>query len=294
LYNKDWEEGVIGIAAAKIAGDFYRPTVLLTKSQIDNTVKGSCRSIKGIDINEVLKSQQHLLNRFGGHSMAAGLGMPIENVNEFAGRATEYIINNYPAEMFIRQNEYELELSLDDIDFELARGLADFEPFGQGNKEPVFKTDVWETEFKQIGAHNHIKWDFKKNKCMIMFNSLGNAKALNSELNKSLFYTIGVDSYKNERAVSCQLKGFEFNFHKGARRICDNSLRETYIRLRALDGQKVQKSTLLSSFNPVELEILKEVGLLTINKSDIISIKNHKVDLNSSVIYGLIRHEGTS
>ncbi|MFM7770576.1 MAG: single-stranded-DNA-specific exonuclease RecJ, partial [Bacteroidota bacterium] len=71
VYHKNWHKGVIGIVASRIIEKYYKPTIVLT--EIDGQLSGSCRSIPGIDIYEILNSCAGLLTQFGGHSMAAGL-----------------------------------------------------------------------------------------------------------------------------------------------------------------------------------------------------------------------------
>ena len=98
LSSSNWEEGVIGIAASKLAEQFNRPAILFTEN--DGIMKGSARSIQGVNIFEVIRSCKDLLIRFGGHSMAAGLSLRKENLNTFIERVNEYIKQKYGQKLF--------------------------------------------------------------------------------------------------------------------------------------------------------------------------------------------------
>lgn len=78
LYGKSWESGVLGIAAAKIAEIFKRPTILMSFS--DGLYKGSCRSVEGINLHSALTEVRSYLESFGGHSMACGVSVKEENI----------------------------------------------------------------------------------------------------------------------------------------------------------------------------------------------------------------------
>ena len=79
--EKGWHSGVIGIVASRLTDEFYKPSIMITFE--DGIGKGSLRSVKGFNIYEALKSVSHLLEKFGGHELAAGLTIKEENFDEF-------------------------------------------------------------------------------------------------------------------------------------------------------------------------------------------------------------------
>ncbi len=81
VYNQDWHKGIIGIVASKLVDHYYKPTIVLTKSE--DLIVGSVRSVKGLDIYNVLKKCKNVLTQFGGHKYAAGLTLKKNKLDEF-------------------------------------------------------------------------------------------------------------------------------------------------------------------------------------------------------------------
>ena len=89
LYNEEWHKGVIGIVASRLTEVYYRPAVVLTRT--DDMATGSARSVSGFDVYKAIEHCRDLLENFGGHTYAAGLSMKVENVNAFTKRFEEYV-----------------------------------------------------------------------------------------------------------------------------------------------------------------------------------------------------------
>lgn len=236
LYNNTWEAGIVGIAASKIAEEFYRPTILLT-SLDDNLLKGSCRSINGINIFDVLKNNSKYLNHYGGHEMAAGLAINKEFINIFIESCDSYIKNRYNSDVFKISFDYDLDIGdLSEITVKLAKELTQLEPFGMGNKKPVFKINVKKMSFMRIGKHPHIKQEFNNDIDLIGFNLANSMEILNSNATKNLFITIGLDEFKSRQYANCIIKDFnimdyEFDeniliFNKMARYLPNKSIKK--------------------------------------------------------------------
>ena len=107
LHGESWNAGVIGIAAARIAERFYRPTVLLSGK---DTATGSCRSISGVNIHSALSSCGRFFSRFGGHAYAAGLTMNASDIDEFREALDSYLWQNEPEEVFIPSAHYDFDM----------------------------------------------------------------------------------------------------------------------------------------------------------------------------------------
>ena len=138
IYNQEWHKGVIGIVASRLSEDYYRPCIVLTKSE--NLVTGSARSVPGFDIYKAIDSCRDILENFGGHMYAAGLSLKEENFAEFRDRFEAYVVENIKPDQLIPQIDIDSILDFKDITPQFFRILAQFGPFGPENMRPVFCT----------------------------------------------------------------------------------------------------------------------------------------------------------
>ncbi len=138
IYNPEWMKGIVGIVASRLIESYYRPTVVLTKS--NGMVTGSARSIQGFDLYQAIESCADLLENFGGHMYAAGLTMKPERVEEFTKRFSDYVEQNIDPQILIPQVEIDAEILFSAIDEKFRNDLNRFQPFGPGNYAPVFVT----------------------------------------------------------------------------------------------------------------------------------------------------------
>jgi single-stranded-DNA-specific exonuclease len=136
VFNETWHKGVIGIVASRLTEKYYRPTVVLTRS--NGHVAGSARSVVGFDLYEALSGCSDLLTQYGGHKYAAGLTMPPENVPAFMDRFEEVVGMTITAEQLIQEIKIDAEIKLDQIDSKFFRVLSQYGPFGPENMTPVF------------------------------------------------------------------------------------------------------------------------------------------------------------
>lgn len=160
VYNPEWNKGVVGIVASRLVEAYYKPTVVLTKS--NGFVSGSARSISGFDLYGAIESCADLLENFGGHVYAAGLTLKEENLPEFARRMDEYISDKIETEMMTPVIEVDSKLNFARITPKFFRILKQFQPFGPGNHNPVFLTEnVYDAGTgRKVGAGGvHMKLD---------------------------------------------------------------------------------------------------------------------------------------
>lgn len=136
LYNPEWHKGVIGIVASRLLDHFYKPTVILTKS--NGLITGSARSVNGFDLYQAIESCSDLLVNFGGHKYAAGLTMKVQNLPLFRERFEQFVCDNIDPDQLIPVVEIDTELQLTDISDKFFRILKQFQPFGPENPSPVF------------------------------------------------------------------------------------------------------------------------------------------------------------
>ena len=156
VYHPEWHKGVIGIVASRLTDKYYRPTIVLTKS--NGYVSGSARSIKDFDVYNAIEGCSDLLEQFGGHMYAAGLTMKEENVQAFRERFEEIVSSTIKDYMLTREIEVDAMLNLKDITPRFYKILMQFSPFGPGNMAPVFRTDgVIDNGKGRVVGNNHLK-----------------------------------------------------------------------------------------------------------------------------------------
>ena len=161
IYNPRWMKGIVGIVASRLIETYYRPTVVLTKS--NGFVTGSARSVAGFDLYQAVESCSDLLENFGGHMYAAGLTMKEENVVAFTKRFNDYVEENIDPSILVPQVDIDSELLFSEITDEFHRQLNGFQPFGPGNTAPVFMTrgaTNHRGDAKLVGAEcDHLRMD---------------------------------------------------------------------------------------------------------------------------------------
>ena len=160
VYNPNWNKGVVGIVASRLVEAFYKPTIVLTKS--NDFITGSARSVAGFDLYEAIDSCADLMENFGGHVYAAGLTPREENLPEFVRRIEEFISKRITLEMLTPFTEIDARLEFSQITPKFFRLLKQFQPFGPGNTNPVFQTEnVYDGgKGRKVGADGvHMKLD---------------------------------------------------------------------------------------------------------------------------------------
>lgn len=136
IWGEEWHRGVIGIVASKLVDQFCRPAVVLA---VDGDVAyGSGRSIPGFDLLQALEHCSDLFTRFGGHRQAAGLELPAAQLGEFRRRLAQYANDRLEPDDLAPRLAIDAPLPLTGIDSRLLAGLDALEPFGVGNRRPVF------------------------------------------------------------------------------------------------------------------------------------------------------------
>jgi single-stranded-DNA-specific exonuclease len=164
LAKEGWNVGVVGIVASRIVEKFYRPTIVLGIDPEKGTAKGSARSIAGFDMYEALTACKELLPHYGGHTMAAGMTLPIENLEPLRIKLNEIASNWLGEDDFIPLTKVDLTLDVDEISLDLAEQLELLAPFGMGNPTPlVMLTGVEAAGMRTIGRDNtHLKCSLTK------------------------------------------------------------------------------------------------------------------------------------
>ena len=136
VYQENWHKGVIGIVASRLVENYYRPTIVFTKS--GEKLAASARSIKGFDIYNALEACAEHLDQFGGHMYAAGMTLSEENYENFKNAFENEVSKTIHPDVLTPEILYDAEIELSEINPKLIRVLKQFEPFGPENMTPLF------------------------------------------------------------------------------------------------------------------------------------------------------------
>lgn len=202
IYNADWHKGVIGIVASRLTEIYYRPAVVLTRT--DQLATGSARSVSGFDVYKAIEHCRDLLENFGGHTYAAGLSMKVENVEKFTQRFEQYVSDHILPEQTSATIDIDAQLDFRDITPKFFSDLKKFNPFGPDNHKPVFCTfNVYDYGTSKVVGRDqeHIKLelvDNKSNNVMngIAFGQSSQARFIKTKQSFNICYTIEENTHK--------------------------------------------------------------------------------------------------
>lgn len=202
IYNEAWHKGVIGIVASRLTEIYYRPAVVLTRT--DNLATGSARSVSGFDVYRAIEHCRDLLENFGGHTYAAGLSMKVENVDEFTRRFETYVTEHILPEQTSAVIDIDAEIDFRDITPKFHADLKKFNPFGPDNHKPIFCThNVYDYGTSKVVGRDqeHIKLelvDNKSNNVMngIAFGQSSQARYIKTKRSFDICYTIEENTHK--------------------------------------------------------------------------------------------------
>lgn len=156
--GEGWHHGVIGIVAARITEKYGKPSIVITFDGDEGT--GSARSIDGFSVYDAIKFCASELTHFGGHTMAAGLGIRRENVDKFFNKINEYA---KAQEAAVPTLTLDCKLNPAYINAALVESLETLEPFGAGNAQPLFGIfGVRLANIKPVGEGKHLRLGFTK------------------------------------------------------------------------------------------------------------------------------------
>ena len=203
LYNEEWHRGVIGIVASRLTEIYFRPAVVLTRT--DDIVTGSARSVAGFDVYSAIDSCRDLLENFGGHTYAAGLSLKVENVPEFKRRFEEYVDKYILPEQTNAVLTYEAKIDFKDVNFRFYSDLRRFSPYGPENPKPMFCTEqVYDYGTSRVVGREqeHIKLelvDSKSSRVMngIAFGQSSQARYIKTKQAFDIVYTLEENSHKH-------------------------------------------------------------------------------------------------
>ena len=215
VFHPSWHKGVIGIVASRLIEHYYRPTVVLTKSE--DVISGSVRSVSGFDVYNALDACKDSIIQFGGHKYAAGLTMNLNQLDEFKLAFETYTKNHILPEQREPSLTYDLDISFSDLNFKLLRIINQMSPFGPKNMRPVFVTH----QCKDFGGSRSVGND-KTHLRLDIIDAMGNRFSgigfglgnYISEVKKkkpfSVLYTLEENQYNGNTNLQLKIKNLKF------------------------------------------------------------------------------------
>ena len=204
LWHESFDEGLVGLLAAKVADKFKRPTLVATLKE--NLLKGSARSVENFDITQFLSHFSKSLRSFGGHSQAAGFSLLKENLVEFTSnvsrKSREVLSILAKTEKILRAD---VGMSFANLNLKLCHLLNSLEPFGEGNLKPLFLTrgvevvsarpvgktgDHYQLFLKDASSKNAIK--------CVFFKSAVRMETIDINKPIDVLYALEIDSWRGE------------------------------------------------------------------------------------------------
>ncbi len=213
LYHKDWHKGVIGIVASRCIEYYHRPTIIFTNS--NGKATGSARSVPGFDLYDAIEECSELLDQFGGHTFAAGMTLPVENISAFRLRFEEVVSRKILPDQLIPKIDVDLELSLSDITPRFFNILRQMAPFGPGNMTPVFVSRGLQLNrppyvMKEKHLRLEVIQEGSQPFAAVVFGGAGYLDELNESKLFSLCYTLEENEFRGSRTLQLLVKDIRF------------------------------------------------------------------------------------
>ncbi len=234
MSSPEWDSGILGIVAARIAEEYHRPTFLF--SQVEDELVGSCRSVNGVNVHTLLSSMSHLLTKFGGHPMAAGLTFKVEKYDEFVRLTNEYVAENLNKVDFLPTKSYDFAMDENEITVKLVEDIDRLEPCGHMNARPIFNFKLKNAAISSLPKHpQHLVLSYP-NFSLLAFNSSDKYFVLSGNTSSNLLADLSIDTFRNSKKISGIVKSVDY---EDIYRPQDNEiLQAEYIRqiIYPLDG----------------------------------------------------------
>ncbi len=201
LVGEHWHAGLIGIVAARLAEEFARPVILFVRK--GGMLRGSARSIENVNIFEALRSASEWIEEFGGHAQAAGVNVREENFESLKAALDGYLGTHYSREDFVPTIAVSAKIE-GAFPRKLAEELERLEPYGVGNRRPLFVTELGQTNaapIKPLSPHLSLscgEMDY------MYFGGYADLKLLKSDVKKQAVFECNLSTFRGRES----LKGF--------------------------------------------------------------------------------------
>ncbi len=198
LWDESWNTGFVGIVAARLAEEYGRPALLFVKN--GDMLKGSARSIEGVNIFEALKACNAYIAEFGGHSQAAGVNITEDNFALLEQALNAFLSEQYTHDDFI-PTLYVSEVIDGGLNVRFARELEMLEPFGVGHKRPLFEIGCAECDarpMKQQSPHLSIRLEGVD---LVYFNGIRHKMVIESPVPKRFIFEYNLSKFRGREYI---------------------------------------------------------------------------------------------
>jgi len=207
--NEDFHEGLIGLVASRLVKKYYRPSIVISISE--KFGKGSVRSIEGINVIEILQEFEYLFSNLGGHPMAAGFTIPLENISVLEENLQKLFEERFEDSCFVSSLTVDAEIPLNLVTWELLDFIQSLRPFGTGNKSPLFLTrNLTIASFDFVGKEkNHVSlkfYDGSKYQKGVFFSSKEYFEDVTPGDSVDVVYSIEENNYRGNSSLSLVVK----------------------------------------------------------------------------------------
>lgn len=206
LFHPEWHKGLVGIVASRLIEKYYRPTVLLARSEGKWT--GSARSVSGFDLySALLECQEHIV-QFGGHKYAAGMTIAEDKLKEFSLKFEEVVASRILPEHLEPSLIIDAFADLKDVTLKFIGMINRMEPYGPGNLQPVFATGLVEAQNMRILKEQHLKFQVVQGDISISAIAFGMADKLHLIQNQAfaIAYHADINYFNNQSSVQLTIK----------------------------------------------------------------------------------------
>lgn len=211
VYREHWHKGVVGIVASRLIENYYRPTIILTKS--GDVVAGSARSVPGFNLYEAIHACRESLLGYGGHFAAAGMTLQEDKVKQFADKFEEVVKATITPEQLIPEIIIDTPITFKDITQTFYSIILQMEPFGPENMRPIFITrNAIETGFSKIVKEKHVRFVVKQGESTftgIGFNLFEKFHLLQKDKPFDIVYTLDINEWNGQQNL--QLRVIDIN-----------------------------------------------------------------------------------
>lgn len=205
--GRDWNTGVVGLAASKLVERYGWPAIVLSESD-EGILTGSARSIPGVNIHKALTACADLFIRFGGHAQAAGMTLRAQDLAAFRARLNDAIGELAEPDAFVPSAGYDLEATLPEITIPMIEEFSLLAPTGFGNPSPVFCAQGVEIiEARAVGSDGkHLKLRLAQDECAVDGIAFGQGDARATLPDRvDVLFSPTVNEYMGRRSAQCEV-----------------------------------------------------------------------------------------
>ncbi|WP_307722384.1 single-stranded-DNA-specific exonuclease RecJ [Paucilactobacillus kaifaensis] len=213
--GQNWHEGVLGIVASRVVEQTGKPTLALNINAETGLAKGSGRSIDSFDLFAAIDQKRELTTAFGGHQMAVGLTLPVDNIellkDQMEVAASQQQLGNHAKQTL----SVTAQITVDDVNLELFQQVEQLAPFGTENVRPLFEVKADQIQnVKTMGKTNaHLKFQLtgqKQSLTAIAFNQGHQSEQLNaSGVVPTVVGTLDENEWHGNRNIQLMVKDFK-------------------------------------------------------------------------------------